>query len=390
MPAGPSPAPVLMNLPEGVTVDQLLVWTRTHLEGERLLLATIVFMVYDVILTFPEELEFIWAFDSWSVSKTLFIINRYFPIVHSIIRFWVYAHERDERLSALACGPILDIAAYGSVISVAVIEVVLMLRLWAMYARNKLFGAFLGFVFLTGIATALAIRKVQPPDDFKLVREAPQSLTICKRSSPSELFFLYAIILVVETMIFTLLLWKVWQLSAVGVAPILRTMLKHGTQYYLVVFVALFFQVLGTILQPLWQPMADSLLVVSVASVACSRLVLSLRGMYSTPQEVTTIQDFQANPPDPTSRPVRFSTLRSISGFKFRDSTSLMTDTTTTADHERNAIPLRRYRDSVQPPIEEEDDDWNAEPQRHPFAHDRTAVDSETDLHPQGRTWNAL
>lgn len=390
MPAGPSPAPVLMNLPEGVTVDQLLVWTRTHLEGERLLLATIVFMVYDVILTFPEELEFIWAFDSWSVSKTLFIINRYFPIVHSIIRFWVYAHERDERLSALACGPILDIAAYGSVISVAVIEVVLMLRLWAMYARNKLFGAFLGFVFLTGIATALAIRKVQPPDDFKLVREAPQSLTICKRSSPSELFFLYAIILVVETMIFTLLLWKVWQLSAVGVAPILRTMLKHGTQYYLVVFVALFFQVLGTILQPLWQPMADSLLVVSVASVACSRLVLSLRGMYSTPQEVTTIQDFQANPPDPTSRTVRFSTLRSISGFKFRDSTSLMTDTTTTADHERNAIPLRRYRDSVQPPIEEEDDDWNAEPQRHPFAHDRTAVDSETDLHPQGRTWNAL
>ncbi|CAG7846612.1 SubName: Full=Uncharacterized protein {ECO:0000313/EMBL:CCA69859.1} [Serendipita indica DSM 11827] len=376
MPAGPSPAPVLMNLPEGVTVDQLLVWTRTHLEGERLLLATIVFMVYDVILTFPEELEFIWAFDSWSVSKTLFIINRYFPIVHSIIRFWVYAHERDERLSAL--------------ISVAVIEVVLMLRLWAMYARNKLFGAFLGFVFLTGIATALAIRKVQPPDDFKLVREAPQSLTICKRSSPSELFFLYAIILVVETMIFTLLLWKVWQLSAVGVAPILRTMLKHGTQYYLVVFVALFFQVLGTILQPLWQPMADSLLVVSVASVACSRLVLSLRGMYSTPQEVTTIQDFQANPPDPTSRTVRFSTLRSISGFKFRDSTSLMTDTTTTADHERNAIPLRRYRDSVQPPIEEEDDDWNAEPQRHPFAHDRTAVDSETDLHPQGRTWNAL
>lgn len=167
-------------------------------------------------------------------------------------------------------------------------------------------------------------------------------------------------------------------------------MLKHGTQYYLVVFVALFFQVLGTILQPLWQPMADSLLVVSVASVACSRLVLSLRGMYSTPQEVTTIQDFQANPPDPTSRTVRFSTLRSISGFKFRDSTSLMTDTTTTADHERNAIPLRRYRDSVQPPIEEEDDDWNAEPQRHPFAHDRTAVDSETDLHPQGRTWNAL
>jgi hypothetical protein len=77
--------------------------------------------------------------------------------------------------------------------------------------------------------------------------------------------------------------------------------------------VALFFQVTGTILQvvrltrstsqleprlisnvQLWQPMADSLLVVPIASVACNRLVLSLRGMYIAPEPLSTIQEFRA------------------------------------------------------------------------------------------------
>lgn len=55
-------------------------------------------------------------------------------------------------------------------------------------------------------------------------------------------------------MTFGMLLWKVWQLSAVGVTPILKIMLKQlvhcasggifadhfhsGTQYYLIVFCA--------------------------------------------------------------------------------------------------------------------------------------------------------
>jgi hypothetical protein len=118
-----------------------------------------------------------------------------------------------------------------------------MLRLWALYERDKVFGAFLSVVFLVGLGIALAIREIQPPDDFRLVHEgsvlpisetrhlirfeAPESLTICKRSSPSELFFLYAIVLFVETLTFGLLLRKVWQLSETGVAPIVRTMLRQ-------------------------------------------------------------------------------------------------------------------------------------------------------------------
>ncbi|PVG00196.1 hypothetical protein CPB86DRAFT_230554 [Serendipita vermifera] len=295
MSTGPSaPASLEDALPEGVSLNQALEWFTTHQQGQQLLLGSIAFLVWDWIITFEEEREFIWQRNPWTITKGLFFINRYFPIVQSVARFWSYSHERDPNLSTLVCGPILDLAAYGSVLSVAIVEIVLMLRLWALYARDKIFGCFLVVVFLVGIGIALAIRKVEPPDGFHLVHEAPQSLTICKRSSPSELFFLYAIVLVVETTTFSLLLWKVWKLSEVGVAPILGTMLKHGTHYYLVVFLALFVQVLGTVFQPLWQPMADALLVVPIASVACSRLILSLRGLYTVARQQTTTLDFHA------------------------------------------------------------------------------------------------
>lgn len=338
------------DLPPGVTADEAIEWTRTHLDGQRLLLATIAFLAWDWLITLDDEKEFIWQENPLTVTKGLFVVNRYFPILHSAARFWSYSHERDPNLSVLACGHILDLAAYGSVVSIAVVEIVLLLRLWALYARNKIFGIFLIVVFLVGTGTALAIREVQPPDDFKLVHEPPISLTICKRSSPSELFFLYAIVLLVETMTFSLLLWKVWQLSAVGVAPILRTMLKHGTQYYLIVFLALFIQVLGTIVQPLFQPLADALPVVAIASVACSRLVLSLRGLYTAPRQNTTTQDFHARSGTtmgPLSRPVPLSVLRSQ-----RESKSYLQTLDMTPDEERG---LPYNTDTIPSPIMEED-----------------------------------
>lgn len=137
-----------------------------------------------------------------------------------------------------------------------------------------------------------------------------------------------------ETMTFGLLLRKVWVLSAVGVAPILQTMLRHGAQYYFAVFLALLFQVLGTVVQPLWQPMADAIPVVSVASVACSRLVLSLRGLYTVPRNATTIQDFEARPgiTNANTYTGRERAIR-LSGFRASKSP---TDTMDTIDTYRN------------------------------------------------------
>ena len=60
---------------------------------------------------------------------------------------------------------------------------------------------------------------------------APQVLMVCSRPSPSELFFLYVVLLLMDSTFFALLLWKVWQLSSDGVAPIIRVMLKQYVHF---------------------------------------------------------------------------------------------------------------------------------------------------------------
>ncbi|KAG8809531.1 hypothetical protein FRC17_003399 [Serendipita sp. 399] len=132
-------------------------------------------------------------------------------------------------------------------------------------------------------------------------------------------------------------------------------MLKHGTQYYLVVFAAILLQVLGTVLQPLWQPMADSLPVVAIASISCSRLVLSLRGINAAPREASTIQDFQARP-NYESRPVALSVFKASRSSRAYIGTSTSTSSNT-IEYERGTMHYGPYRDSYHPPIHEEDEE---------------------------------
>jgi hypothetical protein len=144
--------------------------------------------------------------------------------------------------------------------------------------------------------------------------------------------------------------------------------------------VALFLQVLGTILQPVshpvssWQDTHIRIVVATIsgcsacrdctsspvrnkqetdtrqiASVACSRLVLSLHGLYTTPRQNTTIQDFHARSGTlvPASRSIRLSVLRSHSGGK-----PLLNTSDSMPDEER-----RRYAGGTIPsPVLEEDD----------------------------------
>lgn len=87
-----------------------------------------------------------------------------------------------------------------------------------------------------------------------------------------------------------------------------------------------------------------------IASVACSRLVLSLRGLYTAPRQNTTTQDFHARSGTtmgPLSRPVPLSVLRSQ-----RESKSYLQTLDMTPDEERG---LPYNTDTIPSPIMEED-----------------------------------
>ena len=47
-------------------------------------------------------------------------------------------------------------------LSFALVEIVLMLRVWALYDKSKRVGAFLGTLFVAALSASFALRKIHP------------------------------------------------------------------------------------------------------------------------------------------------------------------------------------------------------------------------------------
>lgn len=261
----------------GVSKDYLIEFERERVEGKRLLFACLTVLLYDYCLTFGDEITFVWLKGTaFSVAKALFWLNRYWPIANYVVRAWLFSHSF---LSPYLC-KILPFTGWSSVINFAVVEIVLMLRVWALYDRSRWVIVFFGFLFVGGLSGSFALRKVRP-EGVDLAEPPPISLTRCVRSGPDEYFFLYTIGLIIETTIFIFLVSKAWT-HAVGPhkTPMITVLLRQGAIYYAVVLLTLTVVIISTVVQPMFAPVADSNLIVAITSIACNRLILSLRGVY--------------------------------------------------------------------------------------------------------------
>ncbi|KAG9055334.1 hypothetical protein FS842_002483 [Serendipita sp. 407] len=182
------------------------------------------------------------------------------------------------------CDRILGFTGWSSVelltyyepqINFAIVEIVLMLRVWALYERSRKIGIALSLLFVVGLSASFALRK-SDPGRIKFAPTFPDSLTVCSRSSPNEYFFLYGIGLIIETTIFVLLVKRAWPHVAGPLkTPVVNALLTH--------------------------------LIVVATSIACNRLILSFRGFYfkqyARATTLNTTAPSATRRLDPNSRP---------------------------------------------------------------------------------------
>lgn len=273
----------------GVTKEEYIEFTRLSVAGRRLLNACLSLLIYDYILTFRREFVDVWQRPpTFSAAKALFGLNRYWPIINYIIRVWVL--NRKE-LTSKICNIGLGFSGWSSVFNIVVVELVLMLRVWALYDKSRPIGIFLAILFVTCVAATFALRRVHPKGHV-FVDPLPVSLTQCVRSTPSEYFFLYSIGLVVETTVFALLISRAWRYSLGSRnTPLINALLTHGIIYFAAVIATLILVIISTFSNYLYEPIADSNLIVAITSMACNRLILSLRGLYFKRGALTTTEN---------------------------------------------------------------------------------------------------
>ncbi|ESK86887.1 hypothetical protein Moror_3404 [Moniliophthora roreri MCA 2997] len=90
-------------------------------------------LVYDLSLSFNLELRHIWA-SKWSLVKVLYIVQRYLPFFDTTVV--VLHHQFAASLSPKYCSINYHISGWCFVVGIIISEIILTIRLWAVWQRS--------------------------------------------------------------------------------------------------------------------------------------------------------------------------------------------------------------------------------------------------------------
>ncbi|TDL18504.1 hypothetical protein BD410DRAFT_793209 [Rickenella mellea] len=242
--------------------------------------AACVCLIYEIFITFDQEVEYIWK-SRWTLPKVLYLWTRYFALFVQVIAI---AESTSMKVTTTVCAGWAYFEGITGQMLVMGVELLLMLRVWALYKRDRRVLYFLVALYiaevtantvilgmsLPGIKSVPPLRGLFPPDF---------PLSGCFPIKVPKFFFSYWI----PTLIFESVLFILMTLNFVRLArgnkpmPLLTLFFRDGTVYYAVIFAALLIQVL------LYELVNSALAQVAIGwqltmfSIMGARLVLNLR-----------------------------------------------------------------------------------------------------------------
>jgi len=237
--------------------------------------AAIVFLAYDMLITFGDEVERIWK-QPWSFTTFLYGLNRYLALfVFIVIVVSFQSKAWTENISA--CEHYYRYDGASTLVLVAVSEAIMMLRVYAIWQRNRyililLSTLWVGQVAICGMGLAFTSRLPLPP-----------GFVACIDTGVGKLFTPFWFMpLISDTFVFFLTLWRNRQYSRMNAnLPLMQLFVRDGALYFLVIFSANLLNV------TLYLSAPDSLKNITagfsqtITPVMVSRLVLNLRNHHA-------------------------------------------------------------------------------------------------------------
>ncbi|PBK82107.1 hypothetical protein ARMGADRAFT_895398, partial [Armillaria gallica] len=200
-------------------------------------------LIYDLLLLLPTEINYVWVPRPVYPLLLLFALNRYLPLIDAVMIMYWLLHEPSAaqcRLLAFITCPLATLCVFTS-------QVILMIRTYAIWDRHKaVFWCFIGIVIIcfipevVGVGLQLkTIQFVGPFDHYG-----------CLSHSANVTKFLYIPVIVSETIIASLTLFKGVQHLRRSSHPFLTELYVSGMFFY----ACLLFMTLANILVPIWAP----------------------------------------------------------------------------------------------------------------------------------------
>ncbi|KZW02554.1 hypothetical protein EXIGLDRAFT_759683 [Exidia glandulosa HHB12029] len=253
--------------------------------------ALVALLFWDHITTLDREVELVWS-TRWSLGKILFILNRYIPAANLFVLLFSYTYPSfpingyaGSSLSSYqavtksrSCVAWSIIDDWLSLLSMAVVDVLLMLRITAMWDRNKIVRWILLPLFIItmgGMTAAIVNITVTAKQD-----EFPPSIRPCVVSFENTHLastFFYSSMFFDTTIMLLTVARLVPMLRAGTLGPLLKVLQTDGYIYFAVLFMTATANII--VLQLASGPAKAMLITLHRVSSAmmCSRMVLNMR-----------------------------------------------------------------------------------------------------------------
>ncbi|KAF9519546.1 hypothetical protein BS47DRAFT_1155279 [Hydnum rufescens UP504] len=119
------------------TDTQALIRNAKNLEnGNFVIVAGLVVLVYDWMTTFPSEYEHFWR-ARWNLGTILFFLNRIVPIMTGIFHLQTSIVTFSGPVQLRVCAPLLKLVKCLNIVSISIVEVLLALRTYALYDCSR-------------------------------------------------------------------------------------------------------------------------------------------------------------------------------------------------------------------------------------------------------------
>lgn len=246
--------------------------------------AAIAFLVWDVLITFGDEVDLVWSKPHTFRMKWLFLFVRYFAVALQLsLIFDGTDVAKPFHYTLHACRIWYIFQEVSTQVLIAAVEIVLMLRVQAIYHRQPIITNGLYALFLAeNTCMVIALVRVVPGVEF-------DEACIVTRS-PFGLVYFAAAFISFETLLFVLTLVKF--ISALyagwGDTPVLTLLVRDGTWAFALIFAVLCINAAFFLGAPNAMAAVAYQWLISVESFAGARLILNVLALEESHNSLTT------------------------------------------------------------------------------------------------------
>jgi len=275
------------------SVKSLIPLVRHQLLAKYFNVASAVILIFDTLENFGDEVDLIWR-QRLTVGKALYLASRYMAFIDvSLMLLYLF----DSHLEPKICHRLYVTTTYFTLVGACTAELVLLIRIYAIWKQSMRILAFLTFISLTLFVTSILNLNIHNNIKTLIFLPSPVPIIIPCFLPKAQIraFVDFGCLVVMDLTILVLTTWgcfKIWKENASS--PLIVTFYRDGVLYFICLFAVSLANVVVFILgDPEQQGILVELQRV-LHSVLSARIILNLRkfvvvtGVDEGPKDLTT------------------------------------------------------------------------------------------------------